>query len=90
QAKRESSSWAGGAKVLCGAVYSSFQIINYVYERDDLKRKAATEEFERLYIKENGSLDCRQLLASKSRNRKSCRDYVVNAADILEHVLKIE
>ena len=85
KARSESSPWAGGAKVKCGAVYSALQILDQLYSGEEKER--AVEKFERMYVQENGSLDCRKLLASKSKNRKTCRDYVGSAAGILDEVL---
>lgn len=87
QAKRASSSWAGGAMVKCGAVYSAMMILEKQYADAPDEKTRKWNEFSEKYIAENGSLDCRKLLASRAKNRKSCRDYVGSASRILDEVL---
>ncbi len=86
EAKRISSPWAGGAKVRCGGVYSALQIIDKIFQDDEKEKTRVLEEFKNRYIKENGSLDCRELMRFRAKNGKSCRDYVGSAAAILEEL----
>ncbi len=88
QARSASSGWAGGAMIKCGAVYSAMQILEKKYADDPDEKARKWNEFSRRYTAENGSLDCRKLLASRTKNRKTCRDYVGSAAGILEEVLQ--
>ena len=84
KAMKEARFWGGGAKVKCGAVYAAEQIINqYAGEQ----KKQITDEFEKAFIRENGDLECRKLLASGNKYRKTCNDYVGDASSMLVQVL---
>ena len=85
KARRDASGWAGGAKIRCGAVYACEQVIAQLYPLNAREKIAAYEE---AYAGRNGSVDCRKLLQSGGRNRKSCNDYVGDAVDILEAMLR--
>ena len=51
-----------------------------------LKPEAA-EAFEKAFVEANGVVECRRLVAAHGRLRKSCNDYVGDAARLLDGVL---
>ena len=64
----------------CGAYLAGQELLRR------LKPEAAAT-FERAFVEANGVVECRKLVASHGRLRKSCNDYVGDAARMLDAVL---
>lgn len=64
----------------CGAVLASEMILDKL----GINKKAELEE---QFIKLNGTIECKKLLASKEKLSKNCHDYVGDAARILNSLI---
>ena len=64
----------------CGAILGAEMILDKL----GIDKKAELEE---QFIKYNGTLECKKLLASKEKLSKNCHDYVGDAARILNSLI---
>lgn len=64
----------------CGAFLAGKKILEQL-------KPEAVPEYERRFIETNGQVECARLVASHGRLRKSCNDYVGNAAILVEELL---
>lgn len=65
----------------CGAYLAGMAIL------ERLKPEAA-EAFRKAFEQTNGAIECRALVASHGKLRKSCNDYVGDAARLLDSVME--
>ena len=65
----------------CGAFLAGKKILSQL-------RPEAVPEFEKRFAEINGTTECRALLASRGARKKSCNDYVGDAARLVEELLR--
>ncbi len=67
----------------CGAFLAGRKIV------ESLKPEAA-ELYEQRFIEQNGQTECSRLIMAHGKLRKSCNDYVGDAARLADEILKID
>ncbi len=66
----------------CGAFLAGRKII-------EILKPEAAELYEQRFIEQNGQTECSRLIMAHGKLRKSCNDYVGDAARLADEILKI-
>lgn len=84
----------GGMRETCGAVTSMFMLAGLKNSKGDLEKCSSKkdtytliQELADIYKNNEGSIICRELLASNKETHKTCSDRIAAAAEIIEKKL---